>query len=206
MRRNQASSCKYAANASRVGGVRTATPKSSFTDRLRKLEELVSSFLADGAVVQSINPASHSNTNGDNVNLAAPAPEQLTSQSESGEGGVLQPNNKQRAAEMETPRMFETRGGQIRYVDPSHWLSILDDIKELREHISPPDDSSVRHHVTSNHAETAREPGFSLLFGLNQTPSLQEILGDLPPQSACDRLLSHYFNTRHQVLGESRLA
>ena len=36
----------------------------------------------------------------------------------------------------ESPHRQETTDGQVNYIDRGHWLSILDDIKEVREHLA----------------------------------------------------------------------
>lgn len=206
MKRNQASSCNYAANASRVGVPKNNAPRNrNVNDRLKRLEDLVSSFLDDGPTVQSREISLREGAVNENETpmsiLGIPAGLPALS----GEGTRSYETIEQQAADMETPRMLETPSGQIRYVNASHWLSILDDIKELREHLSPPGDSSDNTPILNDgpYRNTGGTPehGVNILFGMSQDPSLQEILSTLPPQPACDRLVSHYFNTRYQVLG-----
>jgi hypothetical protein len=97
----------------------------------------------------------------------------------------------------ETLHLQETRGGQVNYVDPSHWQSILEDIKEVRDHLS------VLNHSQSQPmfelSQASSDP--SLIFGSTPSGDLDDILTSLPSQPICDLLLSSYFNSRFMILG-----
>lgn len=99
----------------------------------------------------------------------------------------------------ETPHLQETVDGQVNYIDPGHWLSILDDIKEVREHLSVPSQPASQSE-TGLGADRESDAGF--LLGSSQNASLDEILSSLPSQPTCDMLLSWYFNSRFMVLGK----
>lgn len=101
----------------------------------------------------------------------------------------------------ETPHLQESDDGQVNYIDPSHWQSILEDIREVREHFSPskPTPSSDKPDDGSAGPET--DP--SLLFGSKSRVSMDDVLSSLPSQPICDMLLSRYFGARFMVLGES---
>ncbi|SPO01772.1 uncharacterized protein DNG_04445 [Cephalotrichum gorgonifer] len=101
----------------------------------------------------------------------------------------------------ETPHLQETFDGQVNYIDPSHWMSILEDIKEVREHLSGqvPTQPMSHHDTRFNLDHEVTDPSF--LPNSVQDVSLDEILSSLPSQPICDMLLSWYFNSRYMVLG-----
>jgi hypothetical protein len=101
----------------------------------------------------------------------------------------------------ETPHLQETGDGQVNYIDPSHWQSILEDIKEVREHLTK-----------SNQPLAQSDPGggtdrvladASYLFGSVPSVSFREILSSLPPQPICDKLVSWYFDLQIFVSGKT---
>jgi hypothetical protein len=161
----------------------------------------VSSFLSGDAVLQP-GPLSESVPSIEDGEITSIPAEQYnrsvkqtsTLSSSSGGGDALTP---------EGPHLQETGDGQVNYIDPSHWLSILDDIKEVREHLS-----------VSNQPLSQNEAGFnagaasdaSFLFNPNQISSLDEILSSLPSQPICDMLLSWYFNSPFMVLGKLKIS
>ncbi|KAK1761707.1 hypothetical protein QBC33DRAFT_614721 [Phialemonium atrogriseum] len=196
IKRNQAPSCQYATNANR--GKPGVFKKSNVTDRLKNLEDFVSSFLVDDVAVQPQTQTNPGIASGNQRVTPAP-PGWLSSALDLGSGCSVQ-SSQDETISIETPRVLESRDGQVNYVDPSHWLSILEDIKEIREHLTP-SDSSILHDGLGNGGSPLWEPEASFLFGFNQNPSLHEILASLPPQPVCDRLLSHYFGSRFMVLG-----
>ncbi|KAL2126567.1 hypothetical protein VTI74DRAFT_666 [Chaetomium olivicolor] len=156
IKRNHASSCQYAANVRRTeGGV---SKRSSVADRLRNLEALVSTFVAQELVVQ---PRKQTESESVLRNLANPSAELGLPPGTNRNGSRL--STREKGLDQETPRPRQTFDGQVNYVDSSHWLAILEDIRE--------------------------------------TLDLDEILASLPPQAVCDKLLSHYFNSRHLVIG-----
>jgi hypothetical protein len=116
----------------------------------------------------------------------------------------LDQSKDQKGLDPEAPRIRQTYDGAVSYVDSNHWLSVLEDIREVREHLSPDGNFLQQKSPTSNGARW--EPGLpevSSVLGLNaSSASLDEILTSLPPRPMCDRLLSHYFNSRYLVLGE----
>jgi hypothetical protein len=195
-KRGRPSLCNYATNANR----NTPEPSKArdLKDRLSTLENLVSSVLSGEAVIQSglLNeielPEQSSGT-------IAPSAEQYnrstkqssTFSSSSGGEDALTP---------ETPHIQEVGDGQVNYIDPSHWLSILDDIKEVREHLSISDQPIPRNGTSFDGDRVVSDASF--LFSSDQNPSLREILKSLPSQPICDMLLSWYFNSRFMVLGK----
>jgi hypothetical protein len=82
--------------------------------------------------------------------------------------------------------MLRARGEQLNYVDSSHWRSILNDIKEVREQLSIQDEPDME-----------VQPEVDLVFG---PQSASDILQSLPSRPVCDGLLSQYFNARYMIL------
>jgi hypothetical protein len=96
-----------------------------------------------------------------------------------------------------------TKEGQVNYIDSSHWQSILEDIKEVRDHLSVLNNSTLQSESISekNHAN----PDPSLIFGSVPTIDLSDILSSLPPQPIREMLLSWYFNSRFMILGKTNI-
>jgi hypothetical protein len=164
----------------------------NLTDRLKNLEALVSSLASQDLVVQQRQQSDGSSHAPMAVSSQEPGLAPRPSSSEGKKG--LKP---------ETPRIRPTQDGHVNYVDSNHWLSVLEDIREVREHLSP--DGTVLSEEASRDEGPKWEPDdrpVSSVLGLEANLSLEEILTSLPPRAICDRLLSHYFNSRFQVLGE----
>ncbi|CAI7666706.1 unnamed protein product [Penicillium pancosmium] len=100
--------------------------------------------------------------------------------------------------EKETLKVLHDQIGEAVYTDPSHWMSILQEIKFVRESL-PSEESSAPDETP--HLDD--EPDFDL--NLNMGPgnkfSISDALTCLPVQPVCDMLLSKYFNSRYMVLG-----
>jgi hypothetical protein len=90
---------------------------------------------------------------------------------------------------------LHVQGGQMNFVDSSHWLSILHDIKELRESLN---NSQVQGNESIG--ILSPEPETDLVFGALQLPTLREIIWSLPSRPVCDSLLSQYFNMQYFIL------
>ncbi|CRG91409.1 C6 transcription factor, putative [Talaromyces islandicus] len=84
---------------------------------------------------------------------------------------------------VETPR--QQQGGQL----DTNWLSILDDIKEVREELSQSDIYSPEDNNDANDA-----PDVDLVFGPVGVADFQDILNSVPSRPICDKFLSEYFN------------
>jgi len=103
----------------------------------------------------------------------------------------------------EMPRIRQTHDGHLNYVDSSHWLSVLEDIREVREHLSPEGGILSQDMPRASGASWEPDPPeVGSVLGLEASTTMEDILASLPPRPICDRLLSHYFNSRFQVLGE----
>jgi hypothetical protein len=86
--------------------------------------------------------------------------------------------------DVETQR--QQQGSQL----DTNWLSILDDIKEVREQLSQSDIYSPEDNHDANDA-----PEVDLVFGPVGVADFQDILSSVPPRPICDKFLSEYFNT-----------
>jgi hypothetical protein len=194
-RRGRSSLCSYANNAARN---RPASSKThDLKDRLSSLENLVSSFLSGDAVVQPGLSADGEFSTEDSWII--PSPTDSYNRSAVQSSSISSPNGGDDMLTPETPHIQETGTGQVNYIDPSHWLSILDDIKEVREYLST--------NLPMSQNRTAVDlglgvPDASFLFSSDHNPGLEEILRSLPSQPICDTLLSWYFDSRFMVLGK----
>ncbi|KAK8086486.1 fungal-specific transcription factor domain-containing protein [Apiospora phragmitis] len=187
IKRGKSTACVYAPNASRA---RPELNKSrDMKDRLNNLERLVYSFLAGEAPAKtspSIADGNNSTDSEDTSTLINTPP------------SLSRPNGDAPLSP-ETPNLQHTGDGQVNYIDPSHWLSILDDIKEVREHLSVPNQTMAQSAMAFDTNRLSPEAGF--LPMPTQTFSLSDAVSALPAQSTCDRLISWYFNARFMVLG-----
>lgn len=141
-------------------------------DRLDSLETLVSSFLA--------------------TNKPAPKAEaSLASSASQPAPGELTP---------ETPRLQTSENGEVNYIDPGHWQSILEDIREVRDHLSPSQD--LLDEQATHDMRQMREKDAGFVFGSRNDVDIDDILSALPPQPICDMLLSWYFGIQYMSLCE----
>ncbi|KXG53681.1 Transcription factor [Penicillium griseofulvum] len=89
--------------------------------------------------------------------------------------------------------------GKTSHVDSSHWVSILEDIKEVRESLSTVDPFSLLEPTSDD--RTSENPDLSLALGSEHGLKIKDILVSLPTRPICDMLVSRYFNARYMVLG-----
>lgn len=99
----------------------------------------------------------------------------------------------------ESPRFLHDQNGESVYMEPSHWMSILQDIKDMRADLSS--DGSLASNELASSYDLGFEPDLSLGIALRDTLNLSDVLHSLPAQPSCDILLSQYFNSRYMVLG-----
>ncbi|KAF5016309.1 hypothetical protein F66182_12047, partial [Fusarium sp. NRRL 66182] len=169
IKRGEKATCKYASNAIRNSAGKRRN--SNVGERLRRVEKLVSELVGS----------------------------EENAQATESQGGVVHesiqeerfvPRNSN-TVEIEQPTPRKARG----HIEDSHWLSILDDIKEVREQLaqsdimtSPEDNADIN--------DEAQEEEIDLVLGATQPlPTLQEIVNSLPPRPMCDMLLSQYFTS-----------
>ncbi|KAB5563458.1 fungal-specific transcription factor domain-containing protein [Coniochaeta sp. 2T2.1] len=186
--------CEYAANADRKPAGSHQKNKETVTDRLNRLENLVLILAREGgqaggdadadAVSSILSGAQASPSPADHL-LAT---RHGSSTSETAVGAVPSVNSDTTLSQ--TGRS---------YVDPSHWSSLLEDIRQIRDELSPPNgqDQSDDSHRTPT---SVSEPSFDLVFVPFGALDLRQILANLPPRQLCDRLVSQYFRARHAIL------
>jgi hypothetical protein len=161
-------------------------------DRLKNIEELVSSLISKENATQ---PGSHPR----GVILPGLSAPPLESPPKSTMNDRCSPLGPGSAPGRELPHFLHDHNGEAVYMEPSHWMSILHDIKDMRADLS----SHGSH--TSNELASSQnlglEPDINLGIALRETLSISDVLNSLPPQPTCDVLLSQYFNSRYMVLG-----
>jgi hypothetical protein len=96
----------------------------------------------------------------------------------------------------DTNGLLDVNGAETNYVDSSHWLSVLNEIKEVREYLQP---GNVAREVLNVNGPGA-EASVDLVFGPVQPLQLAEIVRSVPPRHVCDSLLSYYFNTKYMIM------
>jgi hypothetical protein len=191
-----------------VRGKPGPTKTRDLKDRLETLENLVTTLMSGNANVQlpqklrdlDITSREHNSVSDhdsgigqDDVN--APSSKPVPVATYSGTTSVETLSN-------EAP-FLQDEDGQLNYIDPSHWQSILEDIKEVREHLSGTG-SPVHKMGSGGSPQDVAQPDASFLFGEESTATLAEILTSLPSQAQCDVLLSGYFNMPFLILGMIR--
>ncbi|KAI0409303.1 hypothetical protein F4802DRAFT_546137 [Xylaria palmicola] len=186
--RHRAAQCHYAANANR--STPGASKQREIRDRLNTLEELVSSFASGNSVIRPGPRGSEGTVAPQTEHCTEPEPIQAsasTPKSDTTRDPLLTP---------ETPHLQQTGDGQVNYIDPSHWQSILEDIHEVREHLSSSNG------FIEESAPPERTPAdASFLFGSVPNATYAEVLTSLPAQPICDKLLSWYFSISMLVSG-----
>ncbi|KAJ5691800.1 hypothetical protein N7462_001223 [Penicillium macrosclerotiorum] len=108
--------------------------------------------------------------------------------------------NMKSAPERETPRFLDDQHGEAAYVEPSHWLSILQDIKDIRSEL-PSNGLFPPTEAASEQDPLGLESDLALGLSLDHTLTIDDVISFLPSQTTCDMLLSQYFNSRFMVLG-----
>ncbi|KAL7922892.1 hypothetical protein ACQKWADRAFT_312783 [Trichoderma austrokoningii] len=188
-KRGQAESCRYAPNAIRN---KPRNPKVNIQERLDNLESMLSSMVSTASPVELRSSPLHGQTAASSGSSRVSASYQryelsvLSAIQSSQEDHVLLPP--------ELPHRHESSDGQVIYVDPSHWMAVMDEIKEVREHLSTMDRPPLLQ-------EEEAEEEVSLLFGTSSALGIEGILTSLPPRQTCDALVFHYFNSKFMSSG-----
>lgn len=99
--------------------------------------------------------------------------------------------------------------GTTRFTESNHWLSIIEDIKDIRAQLSPglgqgiPTISEIA--PAASESGSAASPVSAADLGLRhaRTVSIDHILKGLPSRQICDFWVSHYFQARFTTLRES---
>lgn len=97
------------------------------------------------------------------------------------------------------------------FTESNHWLSIIEDIKDIRAQLSPANADSATHSSSlgaSSHGpkagSDASSPANASDLGLRHIGlvSIDDVLKGLPARELCDFWVSHYFQARFTTLRE----
>ncbi|CAK7218016.1 hypothetical protein SBRCBS47491_003363 [Sporothrix bragantina] len=211
IRRDKATICQYAANADRsekadcAGDRRGANANGkTVSSRLKRLEDMILKMATAPASVPAT--AQRPERSPDEPKL-----DQDSSVNTPMSTPVLVDTGP--SSELVTPATTAEplSGGQLdnqhaHYIDASHWSSLLEEIKELREQLVTPtrEDEQLTSSVDTGNSITldwpATEDRFADLVFSGTTQTLAELIEKLPPRLICDRLVSTYFRVGHSVL------
>lgn len=78
-------------------------------------------------------------------------------------------------------------------------MSIMQEIKDIRADLSSHDSLPSENLDTTESVDI--QPDINLNVSFNHVLSVNDAINSLPPQPACDTLLSNYFNSRYMILG-----
>ncbi|EED14297.1 conserved hypothetical protein [Talaromyces stipitatus ATCC 10500] len=172
IKRGEKSACKYASNAIRNPKRR----KSNVGERLRRVEKLVSELVGEPNLDDRV-----LDSQGDGI--VNSSRERFATRND-------HIYAHESASERETqPRVSKKARAHI---EKAHWLSILDDIKEVREELAQ---SEIMTSPEENEDIIEQEEEIDLVLGPTQKlPTFQNIINSLPSRPICDTLLSQYFN------------
>jgi hypothetical protein len=180
-------------------------------DRLETLENLVTTLMSGNANVlpqklkdlEITGTRGNSASNGEDVETAqSDVPKSNSKNLHNVPVSTYSGTTPSEALSSEAP-FLQDEDGQLNYIDPGHWQSILEDIKEVKEHLTGT--GSPMHTMGSGGSPShdGAQGDASFLFGLEDgRATLSEILSSLPAQAQCDVLLAGYFNTPFIILGE----
>lgn len=95
---------------------------------------------------------------------------------------------------------------QASYVDASHWSSILESIREIRQELLS-SDPQIHASVKSSSAINTSLPlrrelqvDLGLNLGSTEMLSLEGVLKGLPSRQICDKLVSRYFHSQYKIM------
>ncbi|GAD95909.1 conserved hypothetical protein [Paecilomyces variotii No. 5] len=173
VRRGKGELCEYANNA-----IRSKPKPRELQDRLRKVEAMVTELVRQKKSEQG--PASLSQTE-TAMNLkmshessSSKVPERLTTSPH-------------------VPDAFQQHRQEHKVtLQSAPWLSIVDEIKEIREQLAVTPSSIPE--------ESPDHEDVDLVLGPAHLPTIDEIVSSLPPRPICDTLVAHYFGSKFMVL------
>ncbi|KAH7165760.1 fungal-specific transcription factor domain-containing protein [Dactylonectria macrodidyma] len=193
IRRGKSALCQYASNADRND--RHENKPESMTERLKNLEELITSL----AQKSQLKPPDTL------MALAKTQPRNEVAMTDGSDAGS--------DSHVGSKDEIEALGGgllgglQASYTDSSHWSSILEDIKDIREQLSssPPQEQTSKAAASLTDATEASLEDESqyetdLFLGCTAPPDLQQVLRSLPSRRICDSLVSCYFRSQYTIL------
>jgi hypothetical protein len=194
IKRNKQASCQYAPNANRnKAGI--PSKQAQLKEKLKNLEEVVSSLLAQQSAPYAGGSRSGENTQSGEEHLHPSLRQASSATAFSTFSGASAA--KEDVIDKESPRALMGEDGQVHYVNASHWLSVLEEIKEVRETL-PVDEGAIVH---ADLVKSDLTPDIGFPFTQTEALDIDEILASLPPPATCHTLLSAFFNAGHAVPG-----
>ncbi|KAF5007783.1 hypothetical protein FDECE_5907 [Fusarium decemcellulare] len=148
--------------------------------RVRHLEQLLSNIVSQMPVQQGRSSDGTSQSVG---NLASSDVAMISDTSPQFPGSESRQNGE---LVMKPGRMMLNSNEMI-YVSGSHWSAICNEVGKLREHLDQGDGV--------DHGQRTQDSGPMLLEGIGEVSSIEDIMADIPPKAAADRLISRYFNS-----------
>ncbi|KAI1051854.1 hypothetical protein LB506_003735 [Fusarium annulatum] len=184
IKRNKQTLCHYASNADRHD--KRVEKAETVADRLKNLESLIATVAQR---TQESNPTSSTYTNEDTI------------QKEHGIAGInsFQLSDHSRSEAVANSGGDSVSSGLMGQVDSSHWSSILENIRAIRDELpaaSP--QASTLSSVTLNNDASTNEVDFDM--GSPSGLSIEHILSALPPRQVCDTLVSVFFLSHYTMM------
>lgn len=170
IKRGKGELCQYASNA-----IRNKPVARDLQDRLRKVEDMVSELVRSR----------------EHQVLSAPRRDRAVASEIRQEAPPKAPVNVMRSPEVQNPSPRQPRDERKVPLQSSPWLSIVDEIKEIREQLGVTP-SSIAEEVP-DHKEV------DLVLGPVHLPTIADIVASLPPRQTCDTLVSYYFGSKYMV-------
>ncbi|XEV07026.1 hypothetical protein FSHL1_012313 [Fusarium sambucinum] len=189
VRRNKQSICHYASNADRNERRVDKGSSSSVAERLKHLEGLLTIVAQQRDPMASLIITDEiSKAGGGNASIVTPASAISGGVGETKDGNNVVPP------------------GLAGHVDSSHWSSILENIKAIREELpneSPPGKEQEQALPYNSPGDGSNAPGRmspDLDFGSSKGVSHDSILAALPPRQVCDILISMFFRWHYTMM------
>ncbi|QPC80086.1 hypothetical protein HYE68_010838 [Fusarium pseudograminearum] len=185
IRRNKQSICHYASNADR--NERRVEKGTSITERLKHLEGLLT------IVAQQRDPMASLSISDEGPRGAAGGTSFFTPGSIESRGGSEAKDNSNAVPQ-----------GPAGHLDSSHWSSILENIKAIREELPSESPQEKEQTSPSNSSGVGSEQlgrmSPDLDFGSTKGTSDEIILAALPPRQVCDTLISMFFRWHYTMM------
>ncbi|KAI9924598.1 hypothetical protein MW887_006871 [Aspergillus wentii] len=178
--------CTYVGPGPRRRPAQSQSTSTQVQDRLQHLENLVKS-LAQQKKAEDGQPSSQTQNApparvDDNGQTSLETPE---SRHES--GGESPPDSHGKLIVNDTGTS---------YIDGAHWRAILAEIDEVKMSVEG-DDAVDEEESTDNPAQSTSQ---TLLLGLKEVLSKEDLLADIPPRNVTDRIVSKFLQTTEPVL------
>ncbi|KAG5766787.1 hypothetical protein H9Q72_005159 [Fusarium xylarioides] len=175
IKRNKQPLCQYASNADRHD--KRADKHESVADRLKNLESLIATVAEK---TQKPNPTSSMHNN------------DTTTQTQHEVAGIDNMHLADNSRSEALANRENAASGLVGQVDSSHWSSILDNIRAIRDELpaaSP--QASTLSSATLNNDASASEADFEM--GSPDGLTIERILSALPPRQVCDTLYESFW-------------